>query len=265
MIARLNRAFTLVELLLVIAVIALLIALMLPAMNAARRSAQLAECSSQLRQICIATELYTHDFNDYFPTKYLGWSPNTNYGHVFMLMYGDPNVALPPSGGGKIVNPYLNLPATPTLGSEAFIIFKCPGDEGPVPENPVDPTCIGFSTVTVYEGVGNSYNYNAGAADVWASMTFSDPSLDVHWARQGLWCKTVSKVKRPELMVMNHENHYYYGIFTWPGWCDVAYRLYHDEKLMLENMGFVDGHVELIHGRYGVDRYENGEYSLVLN
>lgn len=265
MIARLNRAFTLVELLVVIAIIALLIALMMPALSAARRSAYLAECSSQLRQICIATELYTHDFNDYFPAKYLGWSPNTNYGHVYLVMYGDPNVSLPPSGDGKIVNPYLNLPATPTLGSEAFIIFKCPGDEGPVPENPVDPTCIGFSTATVYEAVGNSYKYNAGAADVWASMTFSDSSLNVFNARQGLWCKTVSKVKRPELMVMNHENHWYYGIPTLPGWCDAAFRLYHDEKLMLDNMGFVDGHVDLIHGRYGVDRYENDEYSLVLN
>ena len=166
MIARLDRAFTLIELLVVIAIIALLIALMLPALHSARRSAHVAECSSQLRQICIATELYTHDFKGYFPTKYLGWSPATNYGHVFMLMYGDPNVMLPPAGGDKIVNPYLNLPATPTLASEAFIICKCPGDEGPIPENPVDPTCASTPARTAYETVGNSYKYNAGAADV---------------------------------------------------------------------------------------------------
>ena len=254
-------AFTLVELLVVIAVIALLIALLMPALEAARRSAHVAQCSSNLRQICIATELYTHDFRGYFPAKHLGWSPNTNSGHVFCMMYGDPNVSVPPSGDGRIVNPYANLPAMATLGSEAFALFKCPGDEGPIAVHPFDPTCWTTHPEAAHELVGTSYNYNAGPPDVFASMTFSDSSLNVSWARQGLWCKTIDKVKRPELMVMNHEIRWYYAAVTWPGWCDGAWRSFHDERLSFDNMGFVDGHVELIFGRDGPDLYQNDQYS----
>ena len=53
-----NRAFTIVELLVVIAIIALLIALLLPAVNAAREAARRASCKSNIRQIAIALNSY---------------------------------------------------------------------------------------------------------------------------------------------------------------------------------------------------------------
>ena len=92
-----GRAFTLVELLVVIAVIAMLLAMMLPALASARKAAYASQCASNVRQLGIATELYTHDYNGYFPAKYLGWSPNTNSGHVSWLLHGDPNVSVPPA------------------------------------------------------------------------------------------------------------------------------------------------------------------------
>lgn len=59
-----NRAFTLIELLVVIAVIALLLAILMPALRRAREQARARGCQSNMRQLCIAMNLYTLDHED---------------------------------------------------------------------------------------------------------------------------------------------------------------------------------------------------------
>ena len=61
-----RAAFTLVEVLVVIAIIAILAALLLPAIQAAREAARRTECLSHLRQIGTATHLY-HDVREILP------------------------------------------------------------------------------------------------------------------------------------------------------------------------------------------------------
>lgn len=72
-----KNGFTLIELLVIIAIIAILAALLLPALNAAKRAAIKSECMSNLKQIGSARMNYTIDFDEW-PCLALG-NDTSNY------------------------------------------------------------------------------------------------------------------------------------------------------------------------------------------
>lgn len=77
-----RTAFTLVELLVVIGIIAVLVAILLPALGKARESAKRTACASNLRQIGLAMHMYANDHKLWLPTMYA--SPTTgNFRPVF--------------------------------------------------------------------------------------------------------------------------------------------------------------------------------------
>ncbi|MCK5272890.1 MAG: prepilin-type N-terminal cleavage/methylation domain-containing protein, partial [Sedimentisphaerales bacterium] len=93
---RKKNGFTLIELLVVISIIALLIAILMPALNKARQQAKFAVCSANQHQIVIALGIYMADNdgklppsasrnlvtgNYHRPTE-LNWHIDTNYNPV---------------------------------------------------------------------------------------------------------------------------------------------------------------------------------------
>ena len=70
------RAFTLVELLVVMSIVSLLIALLIPALGAARSTSRAVQCNSNMRQTAIAVINYAADCNDLLPWNNTGGNSN---------------------------------------------------------------------------------------------------------------------------------------------------------------------------------------------
>jgi prepilin-type N-terminal cleavage/methylation domain-containing protein len=91
-----ERAFTLVELLVVIGIIAILIGLILPALNKAREQARAAQCMSNLRQMSNAVVMFANDHNGLMPCgasyKIYTWSDYTETSFAQVTVDTDPRI-----------------------------------------------------------------------------------------------------------------------------------------------------------------------------
>jgi prepilin-type N-terminal cleavage/methylation domain-containing protein len=121
--------FTLVELLVVITIIGILIALLLPAVQAAREAARRMQCSNNHKQIVLAMHLY-HEQKGVFPVGLANTATNNAYATwaIYLLPYlelgnlgdrFDPNV--------KWAEPWLNGTNATVLRTK-IQVYCCPSD-----------------------------------------------------------------------------------------------------------------------------------------
>jgi len=168
-------AFTLVELLVVIAIIAVLIGLLLPAVQAAREAARRAACGNNLRQLALA--IASHESaRRVFPAGYVSQAgrtpvaagsldrpPGTGWG-LLALPY------LEGTGLADAYRPDVGLgigdPVNRPVVSTRLPAFRCPSDSGP--REPFTVLDEGGAPLASGAVLGrSSYVGNAGQAEPW--------------------------------------------------------------------------------------------------
>jgi prepilin-type N-terminal cleavage/methylation domain-containing protein/prepilin-type processing-associated H-X9-DG protein len=132
---RCRGGFTLIELLVVISIIGVLIALLLPAVQAAREAARRASCVNNLKQMGLALQNY-HDSLGTFPMSYAARSPFVDGATDTDPGWGWASMILPQLEQGPLYSAInFVLPvwdqASPTVIRSIQSVYLCPSD--PVP------------------------------------------------------------------------------------------------------------------------------------
>jgi prepilin-type N-terminal cleavage/methylation domain-containing protein len=150
---RCKRGFSLIELLVVVSVIAILIGLLLPTLTKAKERAQLATCTSNLRQISLALKMYVQDAGK-FPSLFVVDEDKRRKQNIATIGGASPIPSHSPYWLSAAKRPlYRYLPPSR--------VFECPADAGTSHKEPGAPDNI-MQKPTSFGTVGCSYFFNNG-------------------------------------------------------------------------------------------------------
>lgn len=139
-----RSAFTLVELLIVIAIVSLLAAILFPVFGRARENARRSSCQSNLKQITLGIKQYSQDYDEKFPLGPNFPEDNTDF----------------TTGWAATVQPYV----------KNLQVYHCPSDKKPSSENPKDEGYIDYwyNAALSWNGLFGSLgtaNYRTGVSE----------------------------------------------------------------------------------------------------
>src|SRR5580698_3502048 len=129
-----RSAFTLIELMVVIAIIAVLIGMLLPAVQKVREAAACAQCRNNLKQVALAAHSY-HEANGYFPPGVAQPGPDGRYTSVFveLLPYFEQTAI---AARWDFSNPNNDFGGQGSLAATVLPMLICPSQ--PVSQNPAN-------------------------------------------------------------------------------------------------------------------------------
>ncbi len=223
--------FTLLEVLVVVAVIALLVAILLPSLAKAREQSRRTLCLSNLRQIAVAWHQYLDANRDRF---FQSVNANYNYGGI-QGAGGPPFGSDPSSPVPKPLNSYLKLPVVTRADAD---VFFCPADDGGEIERP-----------TVWSYYGTSYTTNPlliGQNQV--NIEAVDPCRSM-WTKVNRRLKALSRSS-----VSNESRLLLIGDFGWVHQHNLfsPLRVEWHSRALHHDLAFMDGHAEFVHIRKGM-------------
>jgi prepilin-type N-terminal cleavage/methylation domain-containing protein/prepilin-type processing-associated H-X9-DG protein len=204
--------FTLVELLVVIGIIAVLISILLPALNRARESANRTACLSNLRQIGNAFFMYTNDNKGWFPNVAVYGGPGSaalGYGYQAApqgypsdwigwpddwIVWRGPSLGVPRDPNAPLRGAIVKYLGNPTSGK----VMVCPSDDTAWRQ-----AQSAGKDYYPYSYVMNSYLSWGTNSSHWVPGTITSPKNNLLYKAYAAW--KISQVKNSSQVIMVYE------------------------------------------------------------
>ena len=171
--SRCSKQFTLIELLIVIAIIAILAAMLLPALQSARRTAKMAQCTSNCKQFAQSNHLYAASYNAFVTP--IAWSDRVNIWPAILWN----------QIGGAAEMPYSNYKSSSSKWANSVKttkLFECPADSYSKGVGNLDlpKFSYGINRSAVYSVKGTSNATSIPTGPVLKTTKFKIPSQMIY-------------------------------------------------------------------------------------